>query len=419
MQERVDLRFRPASVQPSIATTMISFRFGNTFAFDPNDSDDIRAQKASIFLVALACCVAGLFWSAMYLAVFGAGLIAAMPLLFSILVGSALIVSHISRDHRIAIHTQIACIVYITTVIQLRIGSVLDSGFVMAWAFIGPLIALMFLSVRAAITWQALFLVNVVVVVVFDDVFAADGQVVTSVERNFFFLMNLGVASLVVFAFAGHFVRNALNEKQKADRLLLSILPEKIARTLKSRDGVIAENFDGVSVLFADIVNYTQYSSDKQPAEVVSKLNEVFHAFDELTDRHGLEKIKTIGDAYMVVGGLPEPCEGHDRAIAKMALDMLDAVKMIQTEDGKPFSLRIGIHTGAVVAGVIGSKKFAYDLWGDTVNVASRLEANGVPGRVQVSEEVFQRLKDQFGFERRGPIEVKGKGTIEAHFLVS
>jgi adenylate cyclase len=151
----------------------------------------------------------------------------------------------------------------------------------------------------------------------------------------------------------------------------------------------------------------------------VSKLNEVFLAFDELTNRHGLEKIKTIGDAYMVVGGLPEPHVGHDRAIARMALDMLDAVKMIQNEDGKPFSLRIGVHTGAAVAGVIGSKKFAYDLWGDTVNVASRLETNGVPGRVQVSEEVFQRLKEHFVFERRGPIEVKGKGTIEAHFLVS
>jgi hypothetical protein len=203
----------PASIQPAGATTMISLRFDNSFAFDPDDSDDLRTQKMSIFLVASSCCVAGLFWSAMYFAVFGAGLIAAMPLLFSILVGTALIASHNSRDQRIAIYTQIACIVYITTAIQLGIGSVLDSGFVMVWALLGPLIALMFLSVRAAIVWQALFLVNIVVVIVFDDVFAADGQVVTSVERNLFFVMNIGIASSVIFAFAGHFVRNALDEK--------------------------------------------------------------------------------------------------------------------------------------------------------------------------------------------------------------
>jgi guanylate cyclase len=392
--------------------------FVDRFARDPSDSDDLRSEKNSIFLVAGSCCFFGLVWAATYFFVFGAGLTAALPLLFVMIVGPALVVSHVTRRHRIAIYAQVICIVYVTTFIQWSIGDVFDSGFVMAWAFLGPLIALMFFTVRQAIFWLALYLFNIALSVAFNDVFTAHGETVTQTERLVFFGMNLGVASMVVFGFAAYFVRNALNEKQKADRLLLNILPAETARTLKSRQGVIAEEFESVSVLFADIVDYTEYSSRKQPAEVVSKLNEIFHQFDALADRHGLEKIKTIGDAYMVVGGLPRPSDRHAHAIARMALEMMDAIGKVKKGDGEQFALRIGIHTGPVVAGVIGIRKFAYDLWGDTVNVASRLEANGVPGRVLVSDDLYRRLQGDFVFERRGAIMLKGKGTLEAHFLL-
>lgn len=393
------------------------FAFANRFAYDPADSDDVRSEKSSIFLVAASCSFFGLVWAAVYYVIFGATLTTALPLIFSLIVGPALAVSHVTRNHRIAIYAQIICIIYITTFIQWSIGNVFDSGFVTAWAFLGPLIALMFFTIGQAVVWQGLFLLNIVISVALNDFFAAHGETVTQGERLVFFAMNLGIASIVVFAFAAYFVRNALTEKQKADRLLLNILPEKIARTLKSREGVIAEDFDSVSVLFADIVDYTTFSSDKKPAEVVSKLNEIFQKFDELADRHGLEKIKTIGDAYMLVGGLPERRDMHETAVAEMALDMMDAVKRFRRPDGDAFSLRIGIHTGPVVAGVIGTKKFAYDLWGDTVNVASRLEANGIPGRIQVSDDLYNRLKGDFTFESRGAIMVKGKGMLEAHFL--
>jgi len=329
-----------------------------------------------------------------------------------------LVYSHFTRNHRIAIYAQIVCVIYITTLIQWSIGEVFDAGFVMAWAFMGPLIALMFLSVRQAIVWQVLFIVNVLITVVLHTTFAANGQLVTEGQRLFFFAMNLSIASVVVFTFAAYFVRNALNEKKKADTLILNILPEKIARTLKSRDGVIAEEFDSASVLFADIVDYTSYSGTKPPTVVVSKLNEIFHRFDELTDRYRLEKIKTIGDAYMVVGGLPEPGEGHERSIATMALEMLEAAETVEADEGERFSVRIGIHCGPVVAGVIGHRKFAYDLWGDTVNVASRLESNGVPGRVQVSEDFFQKVKEDFRFESRGKINLKGKGELGTYLLI-
>ncbi len=383
------------------------------FAGDPADTVDTRSEKVAIFLVSTACCAAGCVWSAMYWAAFGFGTTAVLPLVFVLVVGAALVVAHRGGNHRIAVHAQIVCIVYVTTAIQWSIGDVVDSGFVMAWAFMGPLIALMFFSVRHALAWQGLFVINIVLTVAFDDVFSRYGEGVDETWRNFFFAMNLGVASSVVFAFAAYFVRAALGEKEKADRLLRNILPEKVARTLKDRDGVIAEEFGSVSVLFADIVDYTAYANRKSAAEVVSKLDGIFDRFDRLADRHGLEKIKTIGDAYMVVGGLPVPRSDHCRASAAMALDMLEAIATVERDDGVPFALRIGLHAGPVVAGVIGRRKFAYDLWGDTVNVASRLEATGKPGEIRVSDAVHRLLEGEFTFEPLGRVAMKGVGDVE------
>jgi len=376
-----------AETSPSIIA------LANRFAYDPADSDDVRSEKNAILLLAGSCCLAGLIWSWVYLSFFGPGLTAALPFAFTAIVGPALAVSHVTRNHRIAIYAQIVCIIYVTTLVQFSIGDVLDSGFVMVWAFLGPLVALMFFSVGQAAVWFALFLLNVLAAVLLSDFFAAHGQSVVHGQRLAFFAMNLGISSSIIFAFATYYVRTALTEKQKADRLLLNILPAKTARTLKVREGVIAEEFESVSVLFADITDFTEYASGKKPTEVVSKLNEIFHRFDQLADRYGLEKIKTIGDAYMAVGGLSEPSERHCHAIAGMACAMMESIKAVDRGGGRTFSIRIGIHTGPVVAGVIGTRKFAYDLWGDTVNVASRLESSGVPGRIQVSEEVYRRLQ--------------------------
>ncbi|MHA1554961.1 MAG: adenylate/guanylate cyclase domain-containing protein [Alphaproteobacteria bacterium] len=357
-------------------------------------------------------------WGGTYLVIFGAGLTAALPLFFSLIVGSSLVVAHLTRNHIIAIYSQITCILYVTTFIQWSIGSVFDSGFVMVWAFLAPLIALMYLSLAQSVAWLALYLVNIVLSVVFSDFFVAHGQQVSEQMQATFYVMNLSIAAIVVFGFASYFVRSAMNEKAKADRLLLNILPAKTARALKAGEGAIAEEYPDVSVLFADIVNYTEYSSDREPSDLVAKLDEIFLCFDEAATRHGLEKIKTIGDAYMVVGGLPEPMEHHDRAVAAMALDMMTAISTIRKTDGTHFALRIGIHAGPVVAGVIGKSKFAYDLWGDTVNVASRLESHGAAGRIQVSSGLHGRLKDAFAFERRGVITIKGKGDLEAFYLI-
>jgi class 3 adenylate cyclase len=213
--------------------------------------------------------------------------------------------------------------------------------------------------------------------------------------------------------------RRALTlEQQRSERLLLNVLPAPIADRLKQTQGVIADAFPDVTVLFADIVNFTGHSQRVSPQQVVRGLNELFSAFDRLARRHGLEKIKTIGDAYMVVGGLPEPRPNHTEAVAEMALAMREEVARRIDPSGRPLQLRLGIDTGPVVAGVIGTDKFSYDLWGDTVNTASRMESQGVPGCIQVTERTWRRLRDRYRFQRRGPIQVKGKGELVTYFLL-
>ncbi|PZV11324.1 MAG: hypothetical protein DCF20_19630 [Pseudanabaena sp.] len=208
-------------------------------------------------------------------------------------------------------------------------------------------------------------------------------------------------------------------EQEKSEKLLLNILPKAIADRLKQFNGVIADSFESVTVLFADLVSFTKMSSELSPHELVDLLNLIFSNFDTLCEKYGLEKIKTIGDAYMVAGGIPLPTEGHAEAIASMALDMVEKVDELRKLTGKPLQIRIGIHTGAVIAGVIGTQKFIYDLWGDTVNVASRMESHSEVDKIQVTAETYELLKHKFKLVERGAIEVKGKGLMQTYWLTS
>jgi adenylate cyclase len=204
-------------------------------------------------------------------------------------------------------------------------------------------------------------------------------------------------------------------EQEKSERLLLNILPEPIATRLKDKEDTIADGFAQVTILFADIVNFTQLSEQVSPAELVALLNEIFSAFDHLTERYGLEKIKTIGDAYMVAGGIPELRSDHADAVANMALDMRQEIAKFNAQHNYSCNIRIGINTGP---GVIGTKKFIYDLWGDTVNVASRMESHGLPGEIHVTAETYEFLRDRYEFTPRGKIKVKGKGEMATYWLV-
>lgn len=208
-----------------------------------------------------------------------------------------------------------------------------------------------------------------------------------------------------------------LIEQERSERLLLNILPEPIARSLKQNTRTIAEQFANVTVLFADIVGFTEIAATLSPINLVELLNEIFSEFDRLTEIYNLEKIKTIGDSYMVVAGLPTPRDDHADAVAAMALDMQTAIQNFNSRNQRHFQIRIGIHSGSVVAGVIGLKKFIYDLWGDTVNTASRMESHGIAGTIQVSEDTYQLLKRAYELEPRGSIEIKGKGEMKTYFL--
>ena len=205
---------------------------------------------------------------------------------------------------------------------------------------------------------------------------------------------------------------------REVERLLLNILPAPIAQRLRQGEMVIADQFDEMTVLFADVVDFTKLASRLSPTEVVDVLNGVFSIFDRLADRYGLEKIKTIGDAYMVVGGLTPEHADHAERVADMGLDMIGEVARFRNGHARDLEIRAGMHVGPAVAGVIGIKKFIYDVWGDTVNTASRMESHGVPGRLQVTESTYERLKDAFRFEPRGTVEVKGKGPTSTYLLV-
>lgn len=207
-------------------------------------------------------------------------------------------------------------------------------------------------------------------------------------------------------------------EQEKSERLLLNILPRAIAERLMEGEETIAEQFNEASVLFGDICGFTEFSAASSPRELVELLNEIFSGFDALADKHGVEKIKTIGDAYLAVAGLPVARADHAEATAALALDMLVEIERFRKARGVPLEMRIGIHSGPVVAGVIGKKKFSYDLWGDTVNTASRMESHGAPGRIHVSQATHDRLASGHRFEERGEIAVKGKGSMATYFLL-
>jgi class 3 adenylate cyclase len=215
------------------------------------------------------------------------------------------------------------------------------------------------------------------------------------------------------------YLRRIEEEQAKSETLLLNILPAPIAARLKDGETVIADNIPEVTVLFADLVNFSKWASTASPVTLVHTLNTIFSKFDELAEQSGLEKIKTIGDAYMAVAGLPGTRTDHAEAAADMALAMQSAIADVLTNESDPFYIRVGLHTGPVVAGVIGQKKFSYDLWGDTVNTASRMESHGLASCIQTSEATYLCLRDGYEFEERGTIAIKGKGEVPVYLLLA
>jgi adenylate cyclase len=389
----------------------------------PTDTTDERLSKATLTLSVVLEASMATVWVVLY-AVLGLPLSAAIPLCYQIVAVAALI--HFARTKRFSFFrsAELVMALFLPFLLQWSLGGFEASSAVSMWAFTSPLGALVFLSPARAVPWFGAFAALVVVSAFLDPHLVSHAADIPDLIRLAFFALNiLGVAGSTYFVLQ-YFVREreeamaALGrEREKSERLLLNVLPEAIAARLKESTGIIAEGFPDVTVLFADIVGFTPLARTMEPEALVELLNELFTRFDALAASHGLEKIKTIGDAYMVAGGLPTPRPDHAEAVADMALAMREAVERVSRETGHPLAIRIGIDTGPVVAGVIGQAKFTYDLWGDTVNTASRMESHGVPGSIQVTERTFERLRTRYILTQRGSIEVKGKGEMRTYLL--
>lgn len=280
--------------------------------------------------------------------------------------------------------------------------------------------------------WHAV-LANVVIMLGYEFASIAVKQLLTSetgivifTMHNFFFLGANVIGMFASYTLERYTRRDFLQkytiqaERDQADRVLYNVLPENIAERLKQNHETIPEEFNSASVLFADIVNFTPISARFAPHEVFDMLNELFSRFDELVDKYGVEKIQIAGDAYMVAAGVPTPRPDHATVLAHLALDMLDCVRNTKFLDGKhPIEIRIGLNSGSLMAGVIGRKKYYYALWGDMVNIASRMQSHGTSGKIQITREMYELVKDDFECEYIGRIDVKGKGKMEAWHLIS
>lgn len=304
-------------------------------------------------------------------------------------------------------------------VMQFLLGGFARSGFVSLWALMAIMGPLLVLDKKKAYLWLSIFVFLMLISALLDEKAGQVGANLSDFVRTVIFTWNGIFISLLLFFVFQYVFQEIETARNRADTLLLNILPASIADRLKQNPQTIADKYEEVTILFADIVDSTRLAAEADPVDVVKVLNEIFGDFDKLAEKYKLEKIKTIGDAYMVAAGLPEFRADHIEAIMLCAIEMLNVIKKHTAWNGEPIKLRIGINTGPVVAGVIGTKKFIYDLWGDTVNVASRMESNGLTNSIHVTESVRQALSSYYKFEAREPIFVKGKGQMSTYVLVN
>ncbi len=387
----------------------------------PTDTEQEKAYKSTHILVTAVTAPLVSIWAVVY-GILGLRLAAVIPLFYAALTIAGLVA--VRRTKRIEVFraSQLTSWLVLPFLLQWSVGGFSNGSAVGMWAVGAPLLA----SLVGATPWPWLIGFSGLAVVsgLIDTRLAAGapaippGVITTLFVINFVGLVFVTFVSLRYFIHERERARLALQlEQERSERLLLNILPKEIAGRLKAGEMVIADRMEGVTILFADLVDSTPMSELLTPDQLVEVLNGVFTPFDDLADSLGLEKIKTVGDAYVVVGGLPAARSDHAQAVAEMALAMRDELAHHRVAGFGQLQMRFGIDTGTVVAGVIGRRKLSYDLWGDTVNTAARMESHGIPGEIQVTEAVHQLLRDRYQFTARGPIEVKGKGTMVTYLL--
>lgn len=405
-----------------------------TAGIEPNDSKELKLQKALLVQASGLVSIASIGWLLIYWAL-GPRLSTTLPLLLQVLVAGNLLVFAVSGNFAVFRFAQLAIFLFFPFITQWTLGNFVSASGLVLWGLLAPIGALLCAGPRESVPWFVAYLFLTLLSGA-SDVLLADfvtprPAVVPLRASMAFFALNFAALSSIVWVLLRFSTieqqkttaaleeahRQLRIEQDRSERLLLNILPQAIAERLKDADSTIADGYSEVTVMFADIVSFTELAADMTPKQIFGMLNRVFSHFDELAERHGLEKIKTIGDSYMVAGGLnpgeTDPCG----AIARLAIDMRDWLAGEGARGPNPIRVRIGIGTGPVIAGVVGKKKFIYDLWGDTVNLASRITGEGAPGAIQCDARTHSRLAGRFNFAPPHVVPLKGKGTVVVYRL--
>lgn len=398
----------------------------------PTDSEEQKLNKTLLIFASSLMGFATMLWLALYWTM---GIKFSMTVPFTYLVASAAALFFYlwNRDFEFYRFVQVSLFLFVPFVMQWSIGSFVDASGVSLFALLAPIGVMMLQSPRASIPWFFAFVAFIGVSGFFDYYigYLNDPPIVPMKTIGVFFALNFAAMASIVYLLFSYFVREKARlqvnlenthrllviEQEKSERLLLSMLPQKIADRLKEERSAIADHHSDVTVMFADIVNFTGLSERMPPKQIVALLNEVFSEFDQLAEKYGLEKIKTIGDAYMVAGGLGEN-QKYTEAMANMALDAQELIAKHEMLAHEQIGIHIGISTGPVVAGVIGVTRFVYDLWGNTVNVASRLASEARAGIIMIDDTSYKRLSTQFRFAEADQIMIKGKGQMTIYRLL-
>ncbi|MDP3537141.1 MAG: adenylate/guanylate cyclase domain-containing protein [Azonexus sp.] len=402
---------------------------------NPDDDAEIRLKKSLLIFATGLVCLGSMLWLFLY-GQMGPQFSATAPFIFQILLVSNLLFFFRSGNFDFFRYTQLALFLFAPFAVQWSIGNFITASGTSLWGLLAPIGAVLFFGVRESIAWFIAYIFLTALSGFFDyflaDSLAATAPKVATRTSVFFFALNFAAISSIVYLLLRYAVQEKAKaqaeleathcllqaEQERSERLLLNILPGPVAERLKHNKQTIADGFADVTVMFVDIVNFTKIAEGLSPQQVFAMLNRIFSSFDELAEEFGVEKIKTIGDAYMVAGGLNNELTNYSKSITELAIAMRDLLRKDFAINDMHLEVRIGIGTGPIVAGVVGKKKFIYDLWGDTVNLASRITSEGVPGMIQVDETTYRRLSEHFSFHEPQTIYLKGKGNTVVYRLI-
>lgn len=408
------------------------FGYLKQIGIDKADTSELRQRKASLLLIILYCCIAAIICSGSY---YLAGLSSAglIPLMYLLVISPAVVVFSINKNERILLNIQLMAVFICPVAMQWMAGGYLKGGIVILWSFLSPLTALIFHDIKKARLYAVLVIASLLFTAVFNNYLGQWGSYPDRSQKIIQLTFNLTGIVLMLFFAVLHLVkainkndRLLVTERQRADRLLLNILPAQIAEELKASGKTEPTLYTDATIIFTDFKDFTQFSELFTPEELIGELEECFNSFDEIITSHGLEKIKTIGDAYMCVAGIPKnDGDGLTNAIhAIMAgleiAELIETIRARKYKEGKAYwNIRIGAHTGDVVGGIVGKRKFVFDIWGDAVNTANRLETCSEEGKLNISGTTYELVKDFFNCTYRGKLAVKNKGELEMYFVES